>query len=68
MREAIAGDPDGKVAAAAESLDLEKVLAAGLPPPALAPDSLEGSAADDGIGAMQAKVRTAVESGKSNGE
>ena len=68
VREALAGDPDGKVAAAAESLDLEKVLAAGLPPPALAPDTLEGSAADDGIGAMQAKVRTAVESGKSNGE
>ena len=46
MREALAGDPEGKVAAAAAKLDLEKVVASGLPPRVLELRSPDGDTVD----------------------
>ena len=50
VREALAGDPDGKVAAAAARLDLDKVVASGFPPRIVALTSLDGdSVAGDAV-------------------
>ena len=50
VREALAGDPDGKVAAAAAHLDLAKVAASGMPPRIVALISLDGdSVAGDAV-------------------
>ena len=51
VREALAGDPDGKVAEAAATLDLEKVLASGLAPRLVGLRALEGDTVDgDSVG------------------
>ena len=46
VREALAGDPDGKVLAAAANLDLEKVVASGMPPRIVALSSPAGRAVE----------------------
>ena len=81
VREALAGDPDGKVAAAAANLDLEKVVASGLPPRIVALTSLEGgSVAGDtagvsadmevrsgGVGRVEWRVNGTVQGAESRG-
>ena len=61
VREALAGDPEGKVAAAAARLDLEKVIASGLPPRVVALRSLDGSRVDGDFANL--KVDIAVRDG-----
>ena len=56
VREALAGDPDGKVAAAAARLDLEKVLASGLPPRVLALESLDGSTVEGDVTELSVEI------------
>ena len=46
VRAALAGDPDGTVAAAAAMLDLEKIVATGLPPRIVGLHSLDGDAVE----------------------
>ena len=79
--EALAGDPDGKVAAAAARLDLEKVVASGLPPRIDALTSLDGdSVAGDtvdvsadievrngGVGRVEWRVNGIVQGAESRG-
>ena len=57
VREALAGDPDGKVAAAAAKLDLGKVVASGLPPRIVALTSREG----DSVGGDTVEVSADIE-------
>lgn len=57
VREALAGDPDGKVAAAAERLDLDKVVASGLPPELSRLRPLEGTQVDGDIATMSIDLR-----------
>ena len=61
VREALAGDPEGKVAAAAARLDLEKVVASGLPPRVVALRSLAGSRVDGDFANL--KVDIAIRDG-----
>lgn len=64
VKEALAGDPDGKVKAAAEALDLEKVIASGLPPAVkmVSPVVVElGGAAPDASKASGEVVEVEVE-------
>ncbi|MCY4139266.1 MAG: WD40 repeat domain-containing protein, partial [Rhodobacteraceae bacterium] len=56
VREALAGDPDGKVAAAAARLDLDKVLASGLPPQVIEVHSLDGAAVDGDVVEVSAEI------------
>ncbi|MCY4140692.1 MAG: WD40 repeat domain-containing protein, partial [Rhodobacteraceae bacterium] len=56
VREAMAGDPDGKVAEAAARLDLDKVLASGLPPRVIEVRSLDGAAVDGDVVEVSAEI------------
>ena len=56
VREALAGDPDGRVAAAAARLDLGKVLASGLPPRVSGLRSLDGDAVEGDAAELSAEV------------
>ena len=57
VREALAGDPDGRVAAAAAArLDLGKVLASGLPPRVSGLRSLDGDAVEGDAAELSAEV------------
>ena len=81
VREALAGDPDGKVAAAAAHLDLAKVAASGMPPRIVALISLDGdSVAGDavevsadievrsgGVGRVEWRVNGIVQGAESRG-
>ena len=59
VREALAGDPDGKLAAAAARLDLGKVVASGLPPRVVGLRSADGDAVDGDVAnvAVEMEVR-----------
>ena len=81
VREALARDPNGKVAAAAAKLDLNKVVATGLPPiivelRSLDGDTVEGDAAtvavdleerDGGVGRIEWRVNGTVQGADSRG-
>ena len=81
VREALAGDPEGKVAAAAAELDLDKVVATGLPPlivalRALDGETIEGDSAtvavelevrDGGLGRVEWRVNGTVQGAESRG-
>ena len=81
VREALAGDPDGKVAAAAARLDLGKVVASGLPPRIVAltsfdGDSVPGDAVDvsaeivvrnGGVGRVEWRVNGIVQGAETRG-
>ena len=80
VREALAGDPEGKVAAAAVELDLNKVVATGLPPLILelrSPGaSVDGGTAivvveleerDGGVGRVEWRVNGTVQEAESRG-
>ncbi|MDE0522431.1 MAG: caspase family protein [Boseongicola sp.] len=56
VREALAGDPDGKVAAAAARLDLGKAVASGLPPEVVGLRSLDGRSVDGDVATMEAGI------------
>ena len=58
VHEALAGDPEDKVAAAAAELDLEKVVASGLPPRVLELRSLEGDTVESDTATMAVDVET----------
>ena len=58
VREALAGDPEGKVAAAAAKLDLEKVVASGLPPRVLELRSLDGDTVDGNAATVTVDIET----------
>ena len=58
VRESLAGDPDGKVAAAAAELDLEKVVATGLPPRVLELRSLDGETVNGDSATVAADIET----------
>lgn len=66
VREALAGDPDGKVAAAAAELDLEKIIEGGFPPQLslIAPEA-ETTVVDGGSGsnAVDVEVELVATSG-----
>ena len=81
VREALAGDPDGKLAAAAARLDLGKVVASGLPPRVVGlrsadGDAVDGDAAnvavemevrDGGLGRIEWRVNGTVQGADSRG-
>ena len=81
VREALAGDPDGKVAAAAARLDLGKAVASGLPPEVVGLRSLDGESVagdvatmsvdieprDGGIGRVEWRVNGIVQGADSRG-
>ena len=81
VREALTGDPDGKVAAAAAELDLDKVVATGLPPRVLELRSLDGDTIDadtatvavdleprdGGVGRIEWRVNGTVQGAESRG-
>ena len=56
VREALAGDPNGKVAEAAAKLDLEKVTASGLAPRVLELRSLDGESVDGDTATMAVDI------------
>nr|WP_319383290.1 SH3 domain-containing protein [uncultured Roseibium sp.] len=66
VREALAGDPDGKVAAAAAELDLEKIIEGGFPPRVslISPEPDETIVGDgSGSGAVDVEVEIKATSG-----
>ena len=81
VSEALTGDPHGKVAAAADRLDLEKVVASGLPPRIVRLTSVEGESVDGdmvevladmevrsgGIGRVEWRVNGIVQGADSRG-
>ncbi|MDE0347368.1 MAG: caspase family protein, partial [Boseongicola sp.] len=81
VREALAGDPDGKVAAAAARLDLGKAVDSGLPPEVVGLRSLDGESVagdvatmsvdieprDGGIGRVEWRVNGIVQGADSRG-
>ena len=56
VQEALAGDPDGTVAAAAAKLDLRKVLASGMPPQVMALEAAEGRSVASTSVTMEAAI------------
>ena len=58
VREALAGDPEGKVAAAAERLNLDKVVASGLPPEVIGVRSHDGTHVEGDLATMSVDIRT----------
>ncbi|MXX91531.1 MAG: SH3 domain-containing protein [Boseongicola sp. SB0665_bin_10] len=57
VREALAGDPDGRVAAAAARLDLGKAVASGLPPEVVGLRSLDGRSVDGDLVTMETAIQ-----------